>query len=173
MLFRSLARNALLHPEAVQSVLTELEPMGEVGPVNIDDVVGVLGERLRFLRSEPAGKRWGRVFVGSMEEARGRAFDAVFVPGMAEGLFPQKTLEDPLLLDQEKAQLPPGSLRELRLRKDQAAEERMRLRLAIAAAGESFTASYPRMDAADARPRVPSFYALEIARATRGALPEL
>ncbi len=34
-------------------------------------------------------------------------------------------------------------------------------------------ASYPRMDVAEARPRVPSFYALELPRAVEGRLPEL
>ena len=33
--------------------------------------------------------------------------------------------------------------------------------------------SYPRMDVAEARPRVPSFYALELPRAIEGGLPEL
>ena len=43
----------------------------------------------------------------------------------------------------------------------------------MAAASERFIASYPRMDAAEARPRVPSFYALELPRALEGALPKL
>ncbi len=45
--------------------------------------------------------RYGRVFVGSPHQARGRAFKVVFVPGLAERLFPQKLREDPLLLDDE------------------------------------------------------------------------
>jgi ATP-dependent helicase/nuclease subunit B len=43
----------------------------------------------------------------------------------------------------------------------------------VAAASERFIASYPRMDAAEARARVPSFYALELPRALQGALPKL
>ncbi len=49
----------------------------------------------------------------------------------------------------------------------------MRLRLALAAARDRLVASYPRMDVAEARPRVPSFYALELPRAVQGSLPEL
>jgi CRISPR/Cas system-associated exonuclease Cas4 (RecB family) len=47
------------------------------------------------------------------------------------------------------------------------------LRLAAAAAEERLIVSYPRMEVAEARPRVPSFYALELPRALSGAIPPL
>ena len=164
-----LARAALRKPDGVLQALAEFEPMGSVGPASIEEVAQVLSDRLRFLRTEPPQRRWGRVFVGSIEEARGCEFRVVFLPGLAEGLFPQRALEDPLLLDQARRELSP----DLPLRLDRNAEERQKLRLAIAAAGERFIASYPRMDAAEARARVPSFYALELPRALEGALPKL
>ena len=95
-----LARLSLRDPDPVLAVLAELAPMGDVGPVALEEVAEVLSERLRFLRRDPPAQRWGRVFVGSIEEARGREFGVVFLPGLAEGLFPQRTLEDPLLLDE-------------------------------------------------------------------------
>ena len=95
-----LARISLRDPDPVLAVLAELAPMGDVGPVALEEVAAVLSERLRFLRREPPSQRWGRVFVGSIEEARGREFSVVFLPGLAEGLFPQRMLEDPLLLDE-------------------------------------------------------------------------
>jgi CRISPR/Cas system-associated exonuclease Cas4 (RecB family) len=49
----------------------------------------------------------------------------------------------------------------------------MLLRSAAAAATQRFIVSYPRMDVTEARPRVPSFYALEILRAAEGRLPSL
>ncbi len=73
--------------------------MGEVGPATLEEVAEVLGERLGFLRRDPPDRRYGRVLVGSIEESRGQEFAVVFLPGLAEGLFPQKALEDPLLLD--------------------------------------------------------------------------
>jgi ATP-dependent helicase/nuclease subunit B len=164
-----LARVALRHPDGVLAVLAEFEPMGGVGPVTVEEVAQVLSERLRFLRPEPPQRRWGRVFVGSIDEARGCEFRVVFVPGLAEGLFPQRTLEDPLLLDEARRELSG----DLPLRSHRNAEEREKLRLAVAAASERFIASYPRMDAAEARARVPSFYALELPRALEGALPKL
>ncbi len=95
----ALARMALRHPEPVLAVLAEFEPMSEVGPASLEEVAEVLRDRLRFLRRDPPQRRYGRVFVGSIEEARGRDFAVVFLPGLAEGLFPQRAFEDPLLLD--------------------------------------------------------------------------
>jgi ATP-dependent helicase/nuclease subunit B len=164
-----LARLSLRDPDPVLAVLAELAPMGDVGPVALEEVAEVLSERLRFLRREPPAQRWGRVFVGSIEEARGREFGVVFLPGLAEGLFPQRTLEDPLLLDELRETVS----RFLALRKERASDERMRLHLAVAAARDRLVVSYPRMEVAEARPRVPSFYALELPRAVEGSLPEL
>jgi CRISPR/Cas system-associated exonuclease Cas4 (RecB family) len=164
-----LAQMALARPESVLSVLSELEPMSEVGPVELAEVATVLSERLRYLRREPPRHRYGRIFIGTLEEARGRSFEVVFVPGLAEGLFPRKTLEDPLLLDESRARMDAG----LRLRPDGVARERWMLRNAAGVAERRFIASYPRMDIAQSRPRVPSFYAMEIVRAAEGVLPDL
>jgi ATP-dependent helicase/nuclease subunit B len=165
----SLARRALRRPAPVLAALAEFEPMGDVGPATLEEVVEVLTDRLRFLREEPPARRWGSVFVGSIEEARGREFAVVFLPGLAEGLFPQRMLEDPLLLDDFRKTVSDA----LPLRGHRTEEERLRLRIAIAAAREGLVASYPRMDVAEARPRVPSFYALELPRAIEGGLPAL
>src|SRR5208337_3771109 len=155
----ALAQTTLRRPESVLAVLSELDPMCEVGPVSLDEVYDVLSERLGFLRSEPPKRRYGRVFVGSIEEARGRSFEVVFLPGLAEGLFPRRSLEDPLLLDEQRVQLG------LDTQDQRVARERMLLRSAAAAATSSFVVSYPRMDVAQSRARVPSFYALEVVRA--------
>lgn len=166
---RAIATRALRAPDGVLAMLAELEPMAEVGPVHVEEVMEVLSDRLRFLRREPPQRRWGRVFVGSVDDARGREFGVVFLPGLAEGLFPQRLNEDPLLLDELRravdAHLP--------LRRDHVEQERQRLHLAVAAARDRLIVSYPRMDVAETRPRVPSFYALELPRALHGALPEL
>jgi len=165
----ALARGSLKNPEGVLSVLAEFEPMGEVGPASIEEVAEILGERLGFLRREPAGRRYGHVLVCSIEESRGMEFGTVFLPGLAEGLFPQRALEDPLLLDEFRK----TADEHLLLRHDRVDRERVLLRLAVGAARDRLIASYPRMDVAEARPRVPSFYALELPRAIQGALPDL
>jgi ATP-dependent helicase/nuclease subunit B len=168
-LLDALARRALRNPEGVLSVLAEFEPMDEVGPATLDEVAEVLGERLGFLRRDPPDRRYGRVLVCSIEESRGQEFAVVFLPGLAEGLFPQKALEDPLLLDAFRK----AADENLPLRHHRVDQERVRLHLAVAAANEKLVVSYPRMDVAEARPRVPSFYALELPRAIQGSLPEL
>lgn len=165
----ALAPMALRRPESVLAVLGELEPMREVGPISLDEVYDVLSERLGFLRIEPQAGRFGRVFVGSIEEARGRSFDVVFLPGLAEGLFPRRSLEDPLLLDEYRKKLGAG----LDTQDRRVADERMLLRSAAAAATQAIVVSYPRMDVVQARARVPSFYALEVVRAAEGRLPSV
>ena len=165
----ALARRALKTPEPVLSVLAEFEPMGEVGPATLEEVAEVLGGRLGFLRRDPPDRRYGRVLVCSIEESRGQEFAVVFLPGLAEGLFPQKALEDPLLLDAFRT----AADANLVLRHHRVDQERVRLHLAVAAASAKLIVSYPRMDVAEARPRVPSFYALELPRAIQGGLPEL
>jgi len=161
-----LARAALRRPEPVLSILSELQSMEEVGPVVLDEVIEVLSARLRFLRGEPNPRRYGSVYIASIDEARGRSFDVVFLPGLAEGLFPRKMMEDPLLLDVYRR--PP-----LIVQDDRVVRERMLLRRAAAVAARRLIFSYPRIDVAQSRPRVPSLYALEILRAAMGRLPEL
>src|SRR4029453_5959478 len=50
--------------------------------------------------------------------------------------------------------------------------ERLLLKIAIGAASERLYLSYPRLDVAETRARVPSFYALDVARAITGRVPD-
>ena len=166
---RRLSSTALRSPESVLGVLAELEPMGNVGPVGLSEVQQILNERLTRLLPEPPERHYGRVFVGTLAEARARSFQIVFVPGLAEGIFPGKILEDPLLLDEYRRQVSG----ELITRRGKSEEERLLLRTAVAAASLRLVASYPRMDVVQGRARVPSLYALELLRAAEGRLPDL
>lgn len=166
---RSLAETALRDPDSVLAVLSELEPMGEVGPVELPEIRQVLTERLSFLRRDPPLRRYGHVLVATIEEAAGRSFEMVFLPGLAEGVFPRRPSEDPLLLDEYRKQA--GSA--LTIQNDRLREERLLLRTAVAAGRRTLHVSYPRMDTVEGRARVPSFYALEVLRAAEGRLPAL
>lgn len=168
-LLRTLAVSALRDPEPVLRLLSELTPMAEVGPVGLTEVRGVLADHLLFLRSEPPDDRYGRLLVGSLEEAAGRKFEIVFVPGMAEGVLPKKVFEDPLLLDSTAAEL---GLK-LPTRFDRIVRERRLLIRAAAGVERVLTVSFPRMDLLQGRARVPSLYALEVLTAARGQTPEL
>jgi CRISPR/Cas system-associated exonuclease Cas4 (RecB family) len=166
--FEALAPRVLRKPARVLRVLGELKPMGAIGPVLLEEVRDVLAERLRTIDEHPPAHRYGAVFVGAPQQARGRAFRIVFVPGLAERLFPQKPREDPMLLDREMREpLAAG----LPLQEDRAQTERLLLRLAVGAATDRLWLSYPRLDVAGARPRVPSFYVLDIMRAVTGHIP--
>jgi CRISPR/Cas system-associated exonuclease Cas4 (RecB family) len=143
--------------------------MEKVGPVDLSEVREVLADRLSFLRVEPPSERYGRVFVGTLEEAAGRCFEIVFLPGLAEGIMPKKVLEDPLLLDEARIRVGEG----LVTRQDKAERERLLLRLGVGAASHHLTVSYPRMDVIQGRARVPSLYALELLKAAEGSLPDL
>lgn len=166
---RKLAVLALRKPESVLEVLTELQPMDNVGPIDLGEVREVLADRLTFLRVEPLEGRYGRVFVGTLEEAGARSFQIVFLPGLAEGIFPKKILEDPLLLDEARKTLEKGLL----TRHGKVERERLLLRLGIGAASRQLLVSYPRMDVGQGRARVPSLYALELLKAAEGSFPDL
>jgi CRISPR/Cas system-associated exonuclease Cas4 (RecB family) len=163
----ALATRAVKRPERVLAVLAALQPMAEVGPIELREVQLVLGDRLAELVVRPPGSRYGKLLVAPIEAARGRSFELVFVPGLAERMFPQKLVEDPLLLDLARAGLPLV----LDRRDDRVTAERLALRLAIGAATDRVVLSYPRIDLEQGRPRVPSFYGLEILEAAEGALP--
>ncbi|MBI3925669.1 MAG: PD-(D/E)XK nuclease family protein [Armatimonadetes bacterium] len=163
----ALAPTVLRDPERVLSVLADLRPMGEVGTVELQEVVQVLAPRLLELSTRPPGYRYGRVFVGTPAEVRGRCFRVVFIPGLAERVFPASLREDPLLADRLRSTLDPELLR----LPDRATRERLMLRLAVGAASERVHLSYSRLDLEGPRQRVPSFYGLDVVRACRGALP--
>jgi ATP-dependent helicase/nuclease subunit B len=165
---RALAQAALREPDAVLQTIGELAPMAPVGPVDLDEVRLVLTPRLRDLTIAPPRRRYGAVFVAPTTAMRGLVFDVVFVPGLAENLFPCKIVEDPILLDGVREKLDAAGLVRQR---DRSAAERFALRLAVGAARERVFLSYPRVDVEKARPRVPSFYALEVLRAAEGELP--
>lgn len=166
--FAELAPLVLRKPERVLRVIAELRPMSAIGPVTLEEVRDVVAARLLSIEIDPPRHRYGRVFIGGPHQARGRAFRVVFVPGLAERMFPQKPHEDPMLLDDEmRVPLAAG----LAVQDDRARAERLLLRLAVGSATERLWLSYPRIEIAESRPRVPSFYALDIMRAVTGRIP--
>ena len=153
-----LAEFVLREPEHVIELLEELEPMSEMGPVPLSEVLLVLGPRLNSLTAASKESRFGKVWVSSVEEARGLAFRRVFVPGVNEGLFPRPPAEDPLLLEAQRGEL------NIELR----AEDKELFRIAAACASERLSLSFSRLDLLTGRERVPSFYAFAAHRAAGG-----
>jgi RecB family exonuclease len=164
----ALATRALKQPDRVLALIAELAPMGPVGPVSLNEVLLVLDRMLLEVASPPASQRYGKVFVGPIEAGRGLSFDAVFVPGLAEKMFPRKIVEEPILLDTAREKIGDG----LATNQTRLEGERLAMALAAGAAERRICFSYPRIDLDQARPRVPSFYALETVRAAEGLLPD-
>ena len=162
-----LAPAVLVNPARALRVLHELSPLASIGPVGLREVYDVLTPRLSTLTHEPPRRRFGRVFVGTPHAARGRSFRVVCVPGLAERMFPQRVREDALLLDHRREALGDRLARQA----SRAANERLQLMLAAGAARERLYVSYPRLELSESRPRVPSFYVLDVVRAVEGAIP--
>ena len=152
-LLGDLALRTLYRPDPVYAVLEELQPMRAIGPVTLADVLATLEPELSTRRNEESEPRYGAVFVGSLAEAAGMRFEAVFVPGMNEGVLPKPVREDPLLLDSQRSAL--GI--------EGGEDDTLLLRTAVAAATRHFVCSWSRIDLATGRERVPSFYAFEVA----------
>jgi len=162
-----LAPRVIAKPERVLRMLRELAPLSAIGPVSLREVRDVLTPRLSTLTHEPPRRRHGRVFIGTPSAARGRSFRVVFVPGLAERMFPQKIREDSLLPDHRRQAADTG----LATQQRRAADERLQLMLAVGAAAEKLYVSFPRIELNESRPRVPSFYVLDIIRAIEGRIP--
>jgi len=164
----ALAPTVLRRPERVLTVLAALRPLEVIGPVALGEVRDVLAAELTMLAERPPADRYGRLFVGTIEQARGRSFEVVFLPGLAERVFPQKPREDPILLDTFRRELGVP----LPTQDDRGRRERLVLQIGVGAAHRVLHLSYSRIEQTEARPRVPSFYALEVARALTGEVPE-
>ncbi|MBK7859971.1 MAG: PD-(D/E)XK nuclease family protein [Archangiaceae bacterium] len=162
-----LAGAALRRPDRVAALFSELAPMETVGPVSLREVKRVLTERLLELTRTPDHRRFGQLFVGPIDAARGLSFEVVFAPGLAERIFPQKVREDPVAPDRERKRIG----HDLVTDDDRRDAERLQLKLAVGAARRRVVLSYPRLDAHEGRPRVPSFYALDVLKACEGRLP--
>ncbi len=164
---RALTALAVRDSAPVLAALAELEPMAPVGPVGLDEVRQVLAERLGRLEAPAPRRRYGAVMVAPTQDLGGLDFDIVIVPGLTERIFPKKLTEDPILPDAARVRLGYG----LELQQNRVAAERLALRLAAGAARRRVLFSFPRVDLDQGRPRVPSFYALEVLRAAEGRLP--
>jgi ATP-dependent helicase/nuclease subunit B len=166
--FSAIAARGLSRPTRVLQTLADLRPMADVGPVTLDEARDVLHDRLVTLDWEPPARRYGRLFVGTPHQARGRSFRVVFVPGLAERVVPQRPREDPLLLDESRRAIDASLIGQ----DERSRAERLLLKIAVGAAGERLYLSYPRLDVSETRARVPSFYALDVVRAITGRVPD-
>jgi RecB family exonuclease len=154
-----LATHSLAWPRTVHESLDELAPLVSLGPITLAEVIRTLERLIADYRDDADEPRYGKLFVSSIEEARGMHFRLVFIPGLNEGMFPRQVREDPLLLDEQRVALGMRT----------AVEDSELLRTALACASESAIFSFARVDLASGRERVPSFFAVEVLKAARGS----
>ncbi|HEX7168061.1 MAG TPA: PD-(D/E)XK nuclease family protein [Acidimicrobiales bacterium] len=114
-----------------------------------------------------ASKRSGRlgegVYVGTVSGAAGLEFDHVTVLGLAEGSFPARRLDDPLLPDRERE----ATAGEVPLRAGRVEDDHRALLAVVMAAGE-VVLSFPRGDLRRAGERTASRWLLDAVRRRAG-----
>jgi hypothetical protein len=122
-----------------------------------------------FERNEPA--------VVSLMAARGVPFDLLIVPGLVEKSFPQPARQDPILLDPEREYLAAelaraGNPADIPLKARRREEEELLFALAVQSARRRLVLSFPRLDAATARERMPSHFLLRMLETLSGKAPD-
>ena len=153
--FRAFGGKGAEIAEAVKA----LEALDEFeSPVSIETFAEFCQKTIETERQPPGQFQDGGIFVGDVMSARGLSFPLVIVLGLVEKSFPRVVREDPLLLDDERRRISP----ELPLKQSGLDEERLLFDLATGAARTKLVLSYPRLEPATARPRVPSFLLLEL-----------
>ncbi|HZI93586.1 MAG TPA: PD-(D/E)XK nuclease family protein [Patescibacteria group bacterium] len=157
----------------VQACLARLGALDEVAsPVSLDRFTTVLRKAFEDSPIRTAGEsdfQRSGIFVGNVMDARLLSFHALAIVGLVEKSFPVLPRQDPILLDEERDAVNRivGAGR-LPLKTRRAEEERLLFRLACASAGGSLLLSYPRLEPATARPRIPSPFLLRTARSLEG-----
>lgn len=121
---------------------------------------------------EDAGDPAGLAIVG-WTAARGLRFRVVFVPGCVESMIPQPPRQDPFLLDGERLELGrlaghPGMLP---VAADLVMEENRVFDLVCQTATERLVLSFPRLDPATGKTRLPSHLLLDLAGRALGETP--
>ena len=158
-----LSTHSLNWPRTINDSLDELAPLAALGPVSLAEVIRTLERLIADYRDDAGEPRYGKLFVSSIEGARGMHFRLVFIPGLNEGMFPRQLREDPLLLDEQRVSLGMQT----------AVEDSDLLRTALTCASESAVFSFARVDLATGRERVPSFFAVEILKASHGSSADI
>jgi ATP-dependent helicase/nuclease subunit B len=100
------------------------------------------------------------VNVLSLAQARGISFEAVFIPGLAERIFPTSIRQDPLLSDRARRELNSisGGAIFLSARSERLSEEALLFELARGSARKELVCSYPRFEEGTGKERIPSSF---------------
>ncbi len=144
--------------------LANLDLLEPGGSVSATEVLAILPDALETVPVRSGQFERDGVAVLSAISARGLLFDAVFVPGLAEQLFPRPGRPDPLLFDEERRALATQADVRLAARTGprHAREERFLFRLARNSARERLVLLAARRESATDRPRLLSPFLLDV-----------
>ena len=149
--------------ERVEAAIEGLAVLSEVDPAVDADRFRQAVERELEAPAARHGRFGEGVFAGPLGQAYAGDFDTVFVLGLAEGTFPPRGSEDPLLPDRERAaagdSLPQQAHRRVQERRDF---------LAALASAPTRVLSFPRADPRSERPQLPARWLVESAAALAG-----
>jgi RecB family exonuclease len=162
--FSALARELFPEAEDLESACAAVESLAALdrlgSPVSFEEF-----SRIAEASLANAGRSAGRfggegVNILSLAQARGLTFEAVFVPGLAERIFPTAVRQDPFLGDRERRELNAVSKGALVLpeKAERLNEEALLFELARASAREELVCSYPRFEEGTGRERIPSSF---------------
>ncbi len=162
--FSALARELFPEAEDLEPACAAIESLGALdrlgSSVSFEEFSRIAEASLaNAVRS--AGRFGGEgVAVLSLAQARGLTFEAVFVPGLAERIFPTAVRQDPFLGDRERRELNAASNGALVLpeKAERLSEEALLFEIARASAREELVCSYPRFEEGTGRERIPSSF---------------
>ncbi|MCX6908005.1 MAG: PD-(D/E)XK nuclease family protein [Verrucomicrobia bacterium] len=154
--------------EAAFNQLRTLDALDDYrASVSRDDFAKYARKAFETARQPEGAFQEGGPFVGGIMAARGVSWPMVIVPGLVEKGWPRQLREDPILLDDERRELnkrlhSEDKLDRLDLKVARGRdEEKMLFRLACDAATERLVITFPRIEPATGRLRVPSALLLE------------
>jgi RecB family exonuclease len=172
-----LYRALIVADEASEAVLAALETLSGLDALGEPPTAERFRARIRDLLAEarPAIGAFERnePTVVSLMAARGVPFDLVIVPGLVEKSFPQPPRQDPILLDAERGKLTAllaraGTPADLPIKWRRREEEELLFALAVQSARRRLVLTFPRLDAATARDRIPSHFLLRMIETLSG-----
>jgi len=156
--------------EAARRVEAALDRLGGLDAIDADPSLEVFRRSLA-LELDAARDQVGRlgegVFVGSAALALGVELDRLWVCGLAEGVFPAPSRDDPLLADADRDALG-GALAK---RADRVPDEHRALLAVLAATTGPRVMCFPRGDLRRSTEHVPSRFLLDTVEALSGTRP--
>lgn len=178
--FLTVVKSGGTHGDELELVRETLEPLHELDRFSIAATADAFALAARALlegATNPEGAFERGLFLGTVAAARGLAFDVVILCGMAQGRFPRRGTQDPILLDEERRALSRSRVDAgrigLPLASRTLSEDRMLFRLVLGAAREHIVVTWARFDTDKNRELLPSPFVLATAEALAGKSVDL